>query len=139
MEDWLGRPFRSVPRQVVPPLKISLSRKLKEVVEEKYTKAGVKKGRYIVIHGIQSDSKATMQSRGDPDSLLPLEVWAEIADAVRYEMLPSNIESLLAYFYKFSIIAYENSLELIFSLFLYINSCMINIYAINVSLSCLSK
>nr|AFK38888.1 unknown [Medicago truncatula] len=83
MEDWLGRPFRSVPRQVVPPLKISLSRKLKEVVEEKYTKAGVKKGRYIVIHGIQSDSKATMQSRGDPDSLLPLEVWAEIADAVR--------------------------------------------------------
>lgn len=57
-----------------------------------------------------------MQSRGDPDSLLPLEVWAEIADAVRYEMLPSNIESLLAYFYKFSIIAYENSLELIFSL-----------------------
>lgn len=86
MEDWLGRPFRSVPRQVVPPLRVSISRKLKEVVEEKYTKAGVKKGRYVVIHGIKSDSKASMQSRGDPDSLLPLEVWAEIADAVRYEM-----------------------------------------------------
>ncbi|CAJ2656467.1 unnamed protein product [Trifolium pratense] len=83
MEDWLGRSFRSVPNQVVPPLKISLSRKLKEVVEEKYTKAGVRKGRYVVIHGIQSDSKASMQSRGDSDSLLPLEVWAEISDAVR--------------------------------------------------------
>jgi hypothetical protein len=97
MEDWLGKPFRSVPRQVVPPLKISLSRKLKEVVEEKYTKAGVKKGRYVVIHGIQSDSKASMQSRGDPDSLLPLEVWAEISDAVRYELFPSKIESALCH------------------------------------------
>lgn len=91
MEDWLGRPSRSVPRQVVPPLRVSISRKLKEVVEEKYTKAGVKKGRYVVIHGIKSDSKASMQSRGDPDSLLPLEVWTEIADAVRYEMLPIDI------------------------------------------------
>ncbi|GAU25557.1 hypothetical protein TSUD_259910 [Trifolium subterraneum] len=90
MEDWLGRSFRSVPRQAVPPLKISLSRKLKEVVEERYTKAGVKKGRYVVIHGIQSDSKASMQSRGDPDSLLPLEVWAEISDAVR-----ENVEEIV--------------------------------------------
>lgn len=65
-------------------------------MDEKYPKAGVKKGRYVVIHGIQSDSKATVQSMGDPDSLLPLEVWAEIADVVRYEMFPSKIESLYA-------------------------------------------
>ncbi|KAI4329401.1 hypothetical protein L6164_021668 [Bauhinia variegata] len=83
MVDWLGRPFRSVPRQPVPPLRVSISRKLKEVVEEKYKKAGAEKGKYIVIHGIKSDSKASMQSKGDTDSLLPIEIWAEIAEAVR--------------------------------------------------------
>lgn len=86
MVDWLGRPFRSVPREPVLPLRVSISRKLKEVVEQKYTKAGVKKGKYIVIHGIQSDSNASMQSAGDPDSLLPIEVWADIAESVRYGM-----------------------------------------------------
>lgn len=84
MLDWLGRPFRSVPRQPVPPLRVAISRKLKEVVEAKYRSAGAEKGKYIVIHGIKSDSKASMQSKGDPDSLLPIEVWAEIADAIRY-------------------------------------------------------
>ncbi|KAK7255108.1 hypothetical protein RIF29_28511 [Crotalaria pallida] len=83
MADWLGRPFRSVPRHYVSPLSVSISRKLKEVVKEKYTKAGAEKGKYIVIHGIESDSKASMQSLGDPDSLLPIEVWAEISDAIR--------------------------------------------------------
>ncbi|KAK4267642.1 hypothetical protein QN277_024395 [Acacia crassicarpa] len=83
MVDWLGRPFRDVPRQPLPPLRVSLSRKLKDYVEEKYTKAGVRKGKYIVIHGIQSDSKASMQSKGDADSLLPIEVWAQIVEDIR--------------------------------------------------------
>lgn len=83
MVDWLGRPFRSVPRQPVPPLRVSISRKLKDYVKEKYKKAGAEKGKYIVIHGIQSDSKASMQSKGDADSLLPIEVWAEIAEEIR--------------------------------------------------------
>ncbi|KAL8456969.1 hypothetical protein ACS0TY_034168 [Phlomoides rotata] len=82
MTEWLGRPFRSVPRQAVPPLRVSLSRKLKEVVEAKYRAAGAVKGRYIVIHGIESDSKASMQSRGDTDSLLPIEIWDEIASVI---------------------------------------------------------
>ncbi|XP_058226627.1 photosynthetic NDH subunit of subcomplex B 1, chloroplastic [Rhododendron vialii] len=82
MIDWLGRPFRNVPRQPVPPLKVSISRKVKEAVEAKYKNAGAQKGKYIVIHGIESDSKASMQSRGDPDSLLPIRVWAEIAEAI---------------------------------------------------------
>lgn len=86
MVDWLGRPFRSVPRQPVPPLRVSISRKLKEVVAEKYRGAGVEKGKYIVIHCIESDSKASMQSRGDTDSLLPIHVWAEIAKDIRYEL-----------------------------------------------------
>ncbi|GKV26963.1 hypothetical protein SLEP1_g36172 [Rubroshorea leprosula] len=82
MVEWLGRPFRSVPRQPVPPLRVSISRKLKEVVAEKYQKAGAEKGKYIVIHGIESDSKASMHSRGDTDCLLPIEVWAEIAEGI---------------------------------------------------------
>lgn len=84
MADWLGRPFRSVPRHPVLPLKVSLSRKVKEAVELKYRNAGAEKGKYIVIHGIKSDSKASMQSRGDTDSLLPIHVWAEIASGLRY-------------------------------------------------------
>jgi len=68
----------------VLPLKVAISKKLKAVVEAKYRKVGAEKGRYVVIHGIKSDSKASMQSRGDTDSLLPIEVWAEIADSIRY-------------------------------------------------------
>ena len=83
MVDWLGRPFRSVPRHPVPPLKVSIARKLKEVIAEKYRKAGAEKGKYIVIHGIESDSKASMQSKGDTDSLLPIRAWAEIAKCIR--------------------------------------------------------
>ncbi|KAL5574467.1 hypothetical protein UlMin_016166 [Ulmus minor] len=83
MADWLGRPFRSVPRHLVQPLRVSISRKLKEVVEGKYKSAGAERGKYVVIHGIQSDSKASMQSRGDTDSLLPIEVWAKIASGLR--------------------------------------------------------
>ncbi|CAI9283668.1 unnamed protein product [Lactuca saligna] len=83
MTDWLARPGRSVPRQIIPPLKVSISRKLKDVVADKYNKIGVEKGKYIVIHGIQSDSKASMQSRGDTDSLLPLNIWAQITNSIR--------------------------------------------------------
>ncbi|KAJ8553614.1 hypothetical protein K7X08_024292 [Anisodus acutangulus] len=83
MVDWLGRPARKVPRQPLPPLKVSISRKIREVVEAKYKNAGAQKGKYIVIHGIKSDSKASMQSRGDADSLLPIEIWAKIAEEIR--------------------------------------------------------
>jgi hypothetical protein len=69
----------------VPPLRVAISRKLKAVVNAKYRKPSVEKGRYVVIHGIKSNSKASMQSRGGTDhSLLPIEVWAEVADSIRY-------------------------------------------------------
>lgn len=55
------------------------------MVAEKYKNAGAEQGKYIVIHGIESDSKASMQSRGDSDSLLPIQVWAEIANGLRYK------------------------------------------------------
>lgn len=84
MTDWIARPGRKVPRQTIPPLKVAISKKLKEVVETKYKNAGVQKGKYIVIHGIKADSEASMQSRGDTDSLLPIEIWDEIASAIRY-------------------------------------------------------
>ncbi|KAJ8755415.1 hypothetical protein K2173_019213 [Erythroxylum novogranatense] len=105
MAEWLGRPFRNVPRQPVPPLKVSISRKLKAVVEAKYRTAGAEKGKYIVFHGIESDSKASMRSRGDTDSLLPLEKWAYVFDAVRgfkpvfvipHEKERENVEEIVA-------------------------------------------
>ncbi|KAJ0984288.1 hypothetical protein J5N97_002644 [Dioscorea zingiberensis] len=83
MIEWLGRPARNVPRQPVPPLRVSISNKLKAYVEEKCMKAGVLKDKYIVIHGIETDSIASMQSRGDKDSLLPMQVWAEITKDIR--------------------------------------------------------
>lgn len=83
MINWLGRPTRNVPRQPVPPLKVSISKKVREYVEAKYVKAGVEKGKYVVIHGIQSDSIASMRSKGDTDSLLPIQIWAEIAKEIR--------------------------------------------------------
>lgn len=106
MIDWLGRPARNVPRQPLPPLQVLISRKLKEVVEAKYKNAGVQKGKYIVIHGLQSDSKASMQSRGDTDSLLPLEIWDEITSVMRvltpvfvipHEKERENVEEIVAY------------------------------------------
>ncbi|CAN4086414.1 unnamed protein product [Withania somnifera] len=106
MVDWLGRPARKVPRQPLPPLKVSISRKLREVVEAKYKNAGAHKGKYVVIHGIKSDSKASMQSRGDADSLLPIEIWAEIAEEIRgvkpvfvipHEKERENVEDAVGY------------------------------------------
>uniref|UniRef100_A0A7C8YE29 Uncharacterized protein n=1 Tax=Opuntia streptacantha TaxID=393608 RepID=A0A7C8YE29_OPUST len=83
MVEWLGRPAKNVPRHPVPPLKVSIARRLKEVVEAKYKNAGAEKGKYVVIHGIKCDSQASMQSRGDSDSLLPIEIWAKISRAIR--------------------------------------------------------
>uniref|UniRef100_A0A0F7CYU9 NAD(P)H dehydrogenase subunit 48 n=1 Tax=Pelargonium dichondrifolium TaxID=73194 RepID=A0A0F7CYU9_9ROSI len=106
MVDWLGKPFRSVPRQPLPPLKYSLSRKIKEVVEAKYRNAGAERGKYVVIHGIESDSQASMQSRGDTDSLLPLHVWAKIVKGIRdltpvfvipHERERENVEEIVGY------------------------------------------
>ncbi|CAN0862462.1 Photosynthetic NDH subunit of subcomplex B 1, chloroplastic [Linum grandiflorum] len=104
MLDWLGKPFRSVPRTPVPPLRVSISKKVKAAVEAKYTAAGAETRKYIVIHGIQSDSKANMQSRGDTDSLLSIDQWADIADSIRefkpvfvipHEKERENVEEIL--------------------------------------------
>lgn len=83
MSDWLGRPAKKVERHEVKPLKVAISKKVKEVVENKYKTAGVEKGKFIVIHGIECDSKASMQSRGDTDSLLPIQTWSEIVREIR--------------------------------------------------------
>ncbi|TVU42334.1 hypothetical protein EJB05_08733 [Eragrostis curvula] len=82
MLDWIGRPRKNVPRQPTPPLRVSISKKLRAYVEDKYNRAGVEKGKYVVVHGIASDSVANMKSRGDDDCLLPLEHWAEITKAI---------------------------------------------------------
>lgn len=96
MEEWLGRPFRSVPRHPVAPLKVSISRKLRAYVEEKYSKVGVEKGGFVVIHGIETDSVASMRSKGDSDSLLPIQVWAKIVKGLRYAKLLCRDSILLS-------------------------------------------
>ncbi|KAM0821986.1 hypothetical protein ACQ4PT_071810 [Festuca glaucescens] len=82
MLEWLGRPAKGVPQQPIPPLRVSISKKLRAIVEDKYSRAGVEKSKYVVVHGIESDSVANMKSRGDDDCLLPLEQWAEIAKEI---------------------------------------------------------
>jgi len=83
MLEWLGKPGRGVPRQVVPSLGVSISKKLKAYVESRYTQIGAEKGKFVVVHGIKCDSLASMQSKGDPDSLLPMEVWWKIVKSIR--------------------------------------------------------
>ncbi|KAG6479003.1 hypothetical protein ZIOFF_062453 [Zingiber officinale] len=87
MEEWLGRSFCSVPRHPVSPLRVPISKKLRAYVEEKYSKVGVRKGGFVVIHGIETDSVASMRSKGDSDSLLPIQVWVEIVKGLRYILL----------------------------------------------------
>ncbi|KAH7285223.1 hypothetical protein KP509_33G018200 [Ceratopteris richardii] len=77
----LKNPKPSVPEMIIKPLQVGVSRKLREFVEKKYVKEGLSKGQYLVFHGIESISLASMQSAGDRDSLLPLKLWAEIAKA----------------------------------------------------------
>ncbi|XP_056699219.1 photosynthetic NDH subunit of subcomplex B 1, chloroplastic isoform X2 [Spinacia oleracea] len=104
MIEWLGRPVKDIPQHLASPLKVSISRKLKEAVEAKYKEAGAEKGKYVVIHGIKCDSKASMQSEGDTDSLLPIEIWAEISQAIRgvtpifvipHEKLREDVEEIV--------------------------------------------
>uniref|UniRef100_A0A804RET3 Photosynthetic NDH subunit of subcomplex B 1, chloroplastic n=1 Tax=Zea mays TaxID=4577 RepID=A0A804RET3_MAIZE len=83
MLEWIGRPAKNVPQQPTQPLRVSISKKLRAYVEDKYSRAGVEKGKYVVIHGIASDSVANMKSRGDDDCLLPLGHWAQIAKEIR--------------------------------------------------------
>ncbi|KAL6644177.1 hypothetical protein ACP70R_015785 [Stipagrostis hirtigluma subsp. patula] len=82
MLEWIGRPAKNVPQQPTPPLRVSISKKLRAYVEDKYNRAGVEKGKFVVIHGIASDSVANMTSKGDDDCLLPLEHWAQIAKEI---------------------------------------------------------
>ncbi|GJY93214.1 photosynthetic NDH subunit of subcomplex B 1, chloroplastic [Tanacetum coccineum] len=73
----------NTPTQMIPPLKVFISRNLKDIVAAKYKNVGVKKGKYIVIHGIDSYLEASMQSRGSTHCSLPLHLWAETAKSIR--------------------------------------------------------
>eukprot|EP00249_Psilotum_nudum_P013337 c24278_g1_i1 orf=730-1881(-) len=77
--DALAKPKHNITVPKVKPLGVSISKRLKEFVQKKYSETGVSKGEFLVFHGIESSSHASMQSRGDCDSLLPLEIWAELA------------------------------------------------------------
>lgn len=74
---------KNVPKTEVPPLEVGIGSKVKAYVEAKYREAGVREGEFLVFHGIECDSSASMTSKGDKDCLLPLSMWAEIAKSTR--------------------------------------------------------
>ncbi|KAI5077281.1 hypothetical protein GOP47_0007105 [Adiantum capillus-veneris] len=77
----LKNPQSMVPEMNVKPLAVGVSKRLRNFVQEKYMEQNLREGEFLVFHGIESISKASMQSLGDPDSLLPIKAWAEIAQA----------------------------------------------------------
>lgn len=83
MIEELSQMGKNLPKTEAPPLEVGIGRKVKAYVENKYLEAGLSEGEFLVFHGIKSDSSASMTSRGDKDSLLPIEMWAEIAKSTR--------------------------------------------------------
>ena len=79
----LKNPQPNVPTMDVRPLEVGISKRLQNFVQQKYMQEELYRGEFLVFHGIQSHSRASMQSSGDPDSLLPLALWAEIAQSSR--------------------------------------------------------
>lgn len=77
----LKNPQYNVPEMIVRPLEVGVSKRLRNFLQERYMQEGLSKGEFLVFHGIESPSNASMQSQGDPDSLLPIKQWAEIAEA----------------------------------------------------------
>jgi hypothetical protein len=84
MIEELSQMGKYLPRTELPPLEVAVSKRVKAYVEEKYKEAGVAEGDFLVFHGIECDSSASMTSKGDTDSLLPIRMWAEIAKSTRY-------------------------------------------------------
>lgn len=82
MIDVLSQMGKNMPRTELPPLEVAVSKRVKTYVEAKYKEAGVTEGPFLVFHGLESDSSASMTSKGDTDNLLSLIMWAEIAKSV---------------------------------------------------------
>ncbi|XP_024543566.1 photosynthetic NDH subunit of subcomplex B 1, chloroplastic isoform X2 [Selaginella moellendorffii] len=82
LNEELGKPAKGIPRIYPPQLTVGISSRLRGVILKKWTEASLRRGEFIVIHGIESDSAATMKSRGDSDSLLPVSRWSLIAKSL---------------------------------------------------------
>lgn len=76
--DYLAQPGNGVPEQAVPMMEVGVPKRVRAVATSKYTEAGVEAGKFVVFHGVESDSGASMQTKGDSDSLLPPEFWAKL-------------------------------------------------------------
>eukprot|EP00245_Coleochaete_scutata_P014778 TRINITY_DN6389_c0_g2_i1.p1 TRINITY_DN6389_c0_g2~~TRINITY_DN6389_c0_g2_i1.p1 ORF type:complete len:469 (-),score=99.68 TRINITY_DN6389_c0_g2_i1:211-1617(-) len=63
---------------VTPPLEVGILRAVRDAAEAKLKDAGVESGKYVLVHGLESKSVASMQPSGDSDSLLPLSTWTSI-------------------------------------------------------------
>ncbi|KAL2630237.1 hypothetical protein R1flu_014923 [Riccia fluitans] len=78
MIDYIRQPSNGVPEEPVPIMEVGVPKRVRGVAQNKYTEAGVVAGKYVVFHGVESDSSASMQSLGDSDSLLPASFWAQL-------------------------------------------------------------
>jgi hypothetical protein len=80
--DYVAQPANGVPLEPIPPLQIGVPKRVKSVVQGKMDAAGIT-GEFVVFHGIESDSAASMTSRGDTDSLLPLQFWGQLREKLQ--------------------------------------------------------
>ncbi|GBG63029.1 hypothetical protein CBR_g34729 [Chara braunii] len=73
--------------EYVPKLQVWVPGLVRKAARDKYEPYGLKSGEFVVMHGLESTSKATMKSRGDPDSLLGLDSWKKIMRASKHPVL----------------------------------------------------
>lgn len=71
----------------VPPLKVGISKKVDEVARGVLSAAGIKGPGFVVFHGVESTSAASMRSQGDSDSQLSVEIIAQLAKSTGEEVL----------------------------------------------------
>eukprot|EP00271_Cylindrocystis_brebissonii_P015968 TRINITY_DN3906_c1_g1_i1.p1 TRINITY_DN3906_c1_g1~~TRINITY_DN3906_c1_g1_i1.p1 ORF type:complete len:494 (+),score=64.46 TRINITY_DN3906_c1_g1_i1:115-1596(+) len=73
----------------VSPLKVGISKKVRSVARGVLEAAGVdlSGAGYVLIHGLESSSAASMRSRGDPDSQLPLDFITEVVKSTRDQVV----------------------------------------------------
>lgn len=67
------------PPPPVGPLKVGIPKKVQQVARTLIQGADLKPGEFVLVHGLQSTSAASMRSKGDPDCQLAGEVIARLA------------------------------------------------------------
>ena len=66
----------------IPPLEVGIGRRVRDVTEGAMHAGGVE-GEFVIIHGVESSSAASMRSRGDTESQLSVEAVAKLAEEIK--------------------------------------------------------